>query len=80
MWDAISLDCPSFTGYRVVHNTSFGNITMMLAINMTSVMITNLHPFTNTTVFVAAISDMGFDGPDAVVVETTLLQGEQHDL
>ena len=78
MWDAVTLDCPSVSGYRVVHNDGTGNITMNLT--MTEVDITNLPSFTNISVFVAAISDEGMDGPAAMEVVTTLLEGEHHNL
>ena len=79
MWDAVSPDCPTVPRYTVEHNSGGGNITRNLTEN-TAEVITDLPAFTEITVFVAAISDMGIDGPAAMVVETTLLQGEQHDL
>ena len=78
MWDAVTLDCPDVSGYRVVHNDGTGNMTMNLT--MTAVNISNLPPFTNITVFVAAIPDKGMDGPAAMEVVTTLLEGEHHSL
>ena len=78
MWDAV--DCPTVSGYMVVHNSGSGNITKNLTESMTAEVITDLPAFAEITVFVAAISDRGVDGPAAMVVETTLLQGEQHDL
>lgn len=78
IWDAVTLDCPRVSGYRVVYNSGAENIT--LNITMTAANITNLPPFTSITVFVAAISDKGMDGPAAMKMETTLLEGEQHNL
>ena len=77
MWDAI--DCPTVSGYMVVHNSGGGNITRNLT-ESTTAEVTDLPAFAEITVFVAAISDMEVDGPASVVVETTLLQGEQHGL
>ena len=76
MWDAITFDCSNVTSYEVAHNSSGENTTVMPTVFMTSVMISNLSAFTNITVSVAAMSDMEV-GPPAVVMETTLLQGEQ---
>ena len=77
MWDAISLDCPNITGYRVVYDNGTGNNTAVPETAMTSIL--GLPPFTNISVFVAALSDVGV-GPAAVKVVTTLLQGKQHEL
>lgn len=77
MWDTVTL-CSGVSGYRVVHNDGTRNITMNLT--MTAVNISNLPSFTNISVFVAAISDEGMDGPAAMKVVTTLLKGEHHIL
>ena len=77
MWDAVTL-CSGVSGYWVVHNDGTRNITMNLT--MTAVNISNLPPFTNISVFVAVIPDKGMDGPAAMEVGTTLLEGEHHNL
>ena len=77
MWDAISLDCPNI--YRVVYDDGTGNNTVMPETAMTAVSIPGLPPFTNISVFVAALSDAGV-GPAVEELVTTLLQGKQHEL
>ena len=52
---------------------------MMLEVSMTAVSIPGLPPFTNISVFVAALSDAGV-GPAVEELVTTLLQGKQHEL
>ena len=77
-WDAVN--CPTVMGYRVVHYSGVQNSTMVVNAPMTEAVITGLSPFTNITVFVAAINESGVNGPAAVVVETTLLQGNGIEL
>ena len=77
MWDAVTL-CSGVSGYRVVHNNGIGNISMI--VTMTEVNINNLPPFTNISVFVAVIPNNGMDGPAAMEVVTTLLEGMHHIL
>ena len=77
MWDAVTF-CSGVSGYRVVHNNGTGNISMI--VTMTEVNINNLPPFTNISVFVAVIPNNGMDGPAAMEVVTTLLEGMHHIL
>lgn len=79
-WVAIILDCPSFMGYTVVHDNGTQNNSVTVNASTIEAMITGLPAFTNITVFVAANNGSGAEGPAAMVVETTLLQGNGLEL